>query len=187
MVEKLVVECGETGQLMFGAACCCCCGESGVVWRRRDGWGQGRGKQPGSFSSAMTDPRQRKSTCCRQIPAPESFIHHRHLETPNFWRGRLESRETHPNRVLLRIIIIIMPHATLPPPGFQALILCGPGASFSTFTSNPKDIPKALLPIANRPMVWYPLEWCYRMGVTGMRCFLPTLSLQQISKYVYID
>lgn len=62
-----------------------------------------------------------------------------------------------------------MPHATsLPPPGFQALILCGPGASFSTFTSSPKDIPKALLPIANRPMVWYPLEWCYRMGVTGM-------------------
>ncbi|KAE8864359.1 hypothetical protein PTNB29_04323 [Pyrenophora teres f. teres] len=53
-----------------------------------------------------------------------------------------------------------MPHATsLPPPGFQALILCGPGASFSTFTSTPKEIPKALLPIANRPMVWYPLEW----------------------------
>lgn len=60
-----------------------------------------------------------------------------------------------------------MPHATLPPPGFQALILCGPGASLGTFTSSPKDIPKALLPIANRPMVWYPLEWCYRMGVTG--------------------
>ena len=61
-----------------------------------------------------------------------------------------------------------MPHATMPPPGFQALILCGPGASISTFTSNPKDIPKALIPIANRPMVWYPLEWCYRMGVTSM-------------------
>jgi hypothetical protein len=60
-----------------------------------------------------------------------------------------------------------MPHATLPPPGFQAVILCGPGASLSTFTSSPKDIPKALLPIANRPMLWYPLEWCYRMGVTG--------------------
>lgn len=60
-----------------------------------------------------------------------------------------------------------MPHATLPSPGFQALILCGPGASFSTFTSTPAEIPKALLPVANRPMVWYPLEWCYRMGVTG--------------------
>jgi len=59
-----------------------------------------------------------------------------------------------------------MPHAVASP-GFQAIILCGPGASFSTFTSSPKDVPKALLPVANRPMVWYPLEWCYRMGVTG--------------------
>ena len=73
-----------------------------------------------------------------------------------------------------------MPHATsLPPPGFQALILCGPGASFSTFTSSPKDIPKALLPIANRPMVWYPLEWCYRMGVTGR--------LQEEKEYNTVD
>lgn len=67
-----------------------------------------------------------------------------------------------------------MPHATLPSPGFQAIILCGPGASFSTFTSTPKEIPKALLPIANRPMVWYPLEWCYRMGVTGRISSIPT-------------
>ena len=71
-----------------------------------------------------------------------------------------------------------MPHATsLPAPGFQALILCGPGASFSTFTSTPKEIPKALLPIANRPMVWYPLEWCYRMGVTGMPLHASVLSI----------
>lgn len=61
-----------------------------------------------------------------------------------------------------------MPHATLPSPGLQAFILCGPGVSLNTFTSNPKEFPKALIPIANRPMVWYPLDWCYRMGVTGM-------------------
>ncbi|KAF2197536.1 hypothetical protein GQ43DRAFT_484056 [Delitschia confertaspora ATCC 74209] len=73
-----------------------------------------------------------------------------------------------------------MPHATLPSPGFQAMILCGPGASFSTFTSNPKDIPKALLPIANRPMVWYPLEWCYRMGVTDITIITPPESLEAI-------
>lgn len=60
-----------------------------------------------------------------------------------------------------------MPHATMPSTGFQAVILCGPGASLGTFTTNPKDFPKALVPIANRPMVWYPLEWCYRMGVTS--------------------
>ncbi|KAF1844251.1 uncharacterized protein K460DRAFT_369120 [Cucurbitaria berberidis CBS 394.84] len=74
-----------------------------------------------------------------------------------------------------------MPHATsLPEPGFQALILCGPGASFSTFTSRPRDIPKALLPIANRPMVWYPLEWCYRMGVTDIIVITPPESLEAI-------
>ncbi|KAF2749282.1 hypothetical protein M011DRAFT_398446 [Sporormia fimetaria CBS 119925] len=73
-----------------------------------------------------------------------------------------------------------MPHATLPAPGFQALILCGPGASFTTFTSTPQDIPKALLPIANRPMVWYPLEWCYRMGVTDITIITPPESLNVI-------
>ncbi|KAK4982956.1 Translation initiation factor eIF-2B subunit gamma [Elasticomyces elasticus] len=66
-----------------------------------------------------------------------------------------------------------MPHATLPPPGFQALILCGPGVSLNTFTSNPKEFPKALVPIANRPMVWYPLDWCYRMGVTDITLITP--------------
>ncbi|KAH7109851.1 nucleotide-diphospho-sugar transferase [Dendryphion nanum] len=73
-----------------------------------------------------------------------------------------------------------MPHATLPPPGFQAVILCGPGASFTTFTSTPQDIPKALLPIANRPMVWYPLDWCYRMGITDITVITPPESLDAI-------
>ncbi|KAL6707495.1 Translation initiation factor eIF-2B subunit gamma [Coniothyrium glycines] len=74
-----------------------------------------------------------------------------------------------------------MPHATsLPAPGFQALVLCGPGASYSTFTSTPKETPKAMLPIANRPMVWYPLEWCYRMGVTDITVITPPESLEAI-------
>lgn len=60
----------------------------------------------------------------------------------------------------------------MPPPGFQALILCGPGVSLNTFTSSPKDFPKALVPIANRPMVWYPLDWCYRMGITSMYMYV---------------
>ena len=66
-----------------------------------------------------------------------------------------------------------MPHATLPPPGLQALILCGPGVNLNTFTSTPGDFPKALVPIANRPMVWYPLDWCYRMGVTDITLVTP--------------
>jgi NDP-sugar pyrophosphorylase family protein len=55
----------------------------------------------------------------------------------------------------------------MPAPGFQAIILCGPGSSFPTFTANPDENPKALIPIANRPMVWYPIDFCYRMGVTS--------------------
>lgn len=63
-----------------------------------------------------------------------------------------------------------MPHATSSAStGLQAIILCGPGSSFPTFTANPDENPKALLPIANRPMVWYPLEFCYRAGITGKR------------------
>ncbi|KAI9823390.1 MAG: hypothetical protein M1826_007746 [Phylliscum demangeonii] len=68
-----------------------------------------------------------------------------------------------------------MPHAhSMPQPGFQALILCGPGLSLNTFTSSPEEFPKALVPIANRPMVWYPLDWCYRMGITSQDIHLVT-------------
>ncbi|KAF2461990.1 nucleotide-diphospho-sugar transferase [Lineolata rhizophorae] len=55
-------------------------------------------------------------------------------------------------------------------PGFQAVILCGPGVSLNTFTSK---MPKALVPIANRPMVWYPLDWCYRMGISDITLITP--------------
>lgn len=61
-----------------------------------------------------------------------------------------------------------MPHSVpVPSTGFQAIVLCGPGVSLNTFTSNPEEFPKALIPIANRPMLWYPLDWCYRMGITS--------------------
>lgn len=50
---------------------------------------------------------------------------------------------------------------------FQAIILCGPGSSFPTFTTNADQNPKALLPIANRPMVWYAIDFCRRMLITG--------------------
>ncbi|BDD57508.1 hypothetical protein MPDQ_000259 [Monascus purpureus] len=70
-----------------------------------------------------------------------------------------------------------MPHSVpVPPTGFQALILCGPGVSLNTFTSNPEEFPKALIPIANRPMVWYPLDWCYRMGITNITLVTPPAS-----------
>ncbi|KAK1761260.1 nucleotide-diphospho-sugar transferase [Echria macrotheca] len=75
-----------------------------------------------------------------------------------------------------------MPHAvTIATPGLQALILCGPGSSFPTFTANPDENPKALLPIANRPMVWYPLEFCYRAGITNITLICPPSAAEAIA------
>jgi translation initiation factor eIF-2B subunit gamma len=59
-----------------------------------------------------------------------------------------------------------MPSAQSPDIGFQAVILCGPGTSLYPFTGA-EDLPKALLPIANKPMLHYPLEWCED---AGFRC-----------------
>ncbi|KAG4412530.1 hypothetical protein IFR04_014341 [Cadophora malorum] len=74
-----------------------------------------------------------------------------------------------------------MPHAlAMPAPGFQAIILCGPGSSFPTFTANPDENPKALIPIANRPMVWYPIDFCYRMGITNITLIAPPSSAPAI-------
>ncbi|KAK2751082.1 hypothetical protein FQN57_000157 [Myotisia sp. PD_48] len=69
-----------------------------------------------------------------------------------------------------------MPALGLPVTGFQALILCGPGASLNTFTAVPEEFPKALVPVANRPMVWYPLDWCYRLGITSITLITPPAS-----------
>ncbi|OLN95236.1 Translation initiation factor eIF-2B subunit gamma [Colletotrichum chlorophyti] len=75
-----------------------------------------------------------------------------------------------------------MPHAvSMPSPGLQALVLCGPGSSFPTFTSNPDENPKALLPIANRPMVWYPIDFCYRMGITYITLICPSSAEEAIT------
>ncbi|KAH8178194.1 hypothetical protein LIA77_03276 [Sarocladium implicatum] len=75
-----------------------------------------------------------------------------------------------------------MPHAlSMPSTGLQALILCGPGSSLPTFTSSPDENPKALLPIANRPMVWYPIEFCYRMGITNITLVCPPSAYEAIN------
>ncbi|EFX06297.1 eukaryotic translation initiation factor subunit [Grosmannia clavigera kw1407] len=73
-----------------------------------------------------------------------------------------------------------MPHAVPKGMGLQALILCGPGSSFPTFTASPDENPKALLPIANRPMVWYPLDFCYRAGITDVTLICPPSAAEAI-------
>ncbi|KAL8365617.1 hypothetical protein RB595_004437 [Gaeumannomyces hyphopodioides] len=73
------------------------------------------------------------------------------------------------------------PAVTAVAPGLQALILCGPGSSFPTFTANPDENPKALLPIANRPMVWYPLSFCYRLGITDITLICPPTASEALN------
>ncbi|OOG00348.1 hypothetical protein ASPCADRAFT_158284 [Aspergillus carbonarius ITEM 5010] len=67
--------------------------------------------------------------------------------------------------------------APVPATGFQALILCGPGVSLNTFTSNPEEYPKSLIPIANRPMVFYPIDFCKRSGITDITLITPPSSV----------
>ncbi|KAJ5084752.1 eukaryotic translation initiation factor subunit eIF2B-gamma [Penicillium alfredii] len=70
-----------------------------------------------------------------------------------------------------------MPHFPVPATGFQALILCGPGVSLNTFTSNSEEYPKCLLPVANRPMVFYAMDFCRRSGITDITLITPPSSL----------
>lgn len=71
--------------------------------------------------------------------------------------------------------------AKMPQTGFQALILCGPGIGLSSFTSIPAEFPKALVEVANRPIIWYVLDWCYRMGVTDITLITPPTAKEPIA------
>ena len=51
------------------------------------------------------------------------------------------------------------------PMGLTALVLCGPGEQLN-YVISPLKQPKALLPIANKPMLQYPLEWLLNGGIT---------------------
>ncbi|KAJ5513237.1 hypothetical protein N7463_002789 [Penicillium fimorum] len=67
-----------------------------------------------------------------------------------------------------------MPHGG--PMDFQAIILCGPGSSLSTFTSRPEEFPKCLIQVANRPMVFYAIDFCRRSGIADITLITPPVS-----------
>ncbi|CAG8035482.1 unnamed protein product [Penicillium nalgiovense] len=66
------------------------------------------------------------------------------------------------------------------PMDFQALILCGPGGLLNTFTSRPEEYPKCLIQVANRPMVFYAIDFCRRSGVMDITLITPPLSFQPL-------
>ncbi|CCG81562.1 Translation initiation factor eIF-2B subunit gamma [Taphrina deformans PYCC 5710] len=49
---------------------------------------------------------------------------------------------------------------------FTAIILAGLGGNLIPF-SNPENLPKALLPIANKALISYPLAWVEKAGITS--------------------
>ncbi|KAK9480864.1 nucleotide-diphospho-sugar transferase [Lipomyces japonicus] len=65
---------------------------------------------------------------------------------------------------------------------FQAIILCGPGEDLKPLVS--QSLPKALLPIANKPMLYYALEWCQRGGITSAIVACSPGAEQQINQYI---
>lgn len=53
---------------------------------------------------------------------------------------------------------------------FQAIVLAGGhGTRLDTLTTN---CPKCLLPVGNKPMIWYPVRMLEKAGFTGTLFFL---------------
>ncbi|ODV85896.1 hypothetical protein CANARDRAFT_27970 [[Candida] arabinofermentans NRRL YB-2248] len=68
---------------------------------------------------------------------------------------------------------------------FHAVIFCGKGSALSPISAiKDTGIPKALLPIANKPMIEYVLEWCDRAPFKYVSILTDNHSLTPISKYV---
>ncbi|KAF6008409.1 hypothetical protein HII12_004158 [Brettanomyces bruxellensis] len=68
---------------------------------------------------------------------------------------------------------------------FNALIFCGKGSSLSPFSSvKDTGTSKALLPVANRPMIEYVLEWCDQAPFKTVTVVCGTDALADIGKVV---
>ncbi|SCV05850.1 LANO_0H16556g1_1 [Lachancea nothofagi CBS 11611] len=66
----------------------------------------------------------------------------------------------------------------------QAFILCGQGTALSPFTQTRGDtgLPKALLPVANRHMIEYVLDWCEQASFREIAVVAEPEELEQIQK-----
>ena len=66
---------------------------------------------------------------------------------------------------------------------FHAVILCGSGKALSPFSQvRSTGMPKALLPIANRPMIDYVLEWCEKAFFPKVTVVCDTDSSEQLQR-----
>lgn len=72
---------------------------------------------------------------------------------------------------------------TAGPCGFQAIILAGFGTDLYPLTEA-NNLPKALLPIANKPMIWYVLKWCEDAGFSSIMVICQTEIESCLSSYL---
>ncbi|KAH9986519.1 nucleotide-diphospho-sugar transferase [Russula compacta] len=81
------------------------------------------------------------------------------------------------------------PNAKLVSHEFLAVILAGFGDQLHPLTSDHGDepCPKALLPIANRPMIDFPLTWLEQSGITEVLLICPTAHRSSISHHIHSD
>ncbi|KAH9929545.1 UDP-3-O-glucosamine N-acyltransferase [Epithele typhae] len=72
---------------------------------------------------------------------------------------------------------------------FIAVVLAGFGHELSPLTSDQGEepSPKALLPIANKPMLEYPLSWLEKSGVSDVLLICPTSHRSAMSNYIQSD
>ncbi|KAJ7262277.1 UDP-3-O-glucosamine N-acyltransferase [Mycena haematopus] len=75
----------------------------------------------------------------------------------------------------------------LVPPEFLAVILAGFGNELSPLTSDHGDEPclKALLPVANTPLIDYPLTWLEQSGVKDVLLICPATHRPAISHHIH--
>lgn len=68
---------------------------------------------------------------------------------------------------------------------FHAIILCGPGKHLTPFSKvRSTGILKALLPVANRPLIEYVLDWCERAFFSKVTLLCDEQSVEDILKAV---
>ncbi|KAF9820326.1 hypothetical protein IEO21_01540 [Rhodonia placenta] len=75
------------------------------------------------------------------------------------------------------------------PQEFLAIVLAGFGNELVPLTGNYGDepSPKALLPIANKPMLEYPLVWIEQSGIKNVLLVCPTPHKSALSNYIQSD
>lgn len=65
----------------------------------------------------------------------------------------------------------------------QAVVLCGPGHRLSPLTDEEK-LPKCMVPVANRPMLYYPLSWLMQAGITDVIVVASATGGQRLQNYL---